>query len=128
MPRRIYITGPERLRLMHLIDNETDDIKNREYVRNLYRDLMRANIISASKLPADTVMINSQVLLSLDGDEDEVRLVNPSEADAVKNTISVLSPLGASIFGYREGDSFECAVAGVKRIEIKGVYNRTPKV
>lgn len=124
MPRRIYITGPERLKLMGLIDKETDDTKNKDYVRGLYRDLMRANIVSAAKLPSDIILMNSQVLLSLDGEEDEVRLMYPHEADASRNMISVLSPLGASIYGCREGDAFECSVAGVKKIEIKGVYTR----
>ncbi len=123
MPRKVYITGPDRLRLMKLIDGLSDDIKTKDYIRDLYRDLMHADIVSAPRVPADTVKMNSQVLISLDGDSDEIRLAFPEEADALRNIISVFSPLGASIFGRREGETFECGAISVKNAEIKGVYN-----
>lgn len=126
MPRRIYITGPDRLKLMKLIDEQADDIRGKEYIRDLYKDLMHADIVSANRLSPAAVTMNSQALLSLDGDEEEIRLVHPESADALKGMISIFSPLGASIYGYREGDAFECGAIGVKRLEIKGVYNARP--
>ncbi len=123
MARKIYITGPDRLKLMKLIDGLGDDIKTKDYIRELYKDLMHADIVSAPKIPADTVRIYSQVLISLDGDTDEIRLAYPDEADALRNIISVFSPLGASVFGRREGGAFECSAINVKNAVIEGVYN-----
>jgi len=127
MTRKIYITGPDRLKIMGLIEDQPADARSREYIRDLYRDLMHANIVSSAKLPAGIVAANSRVLLSLDSEEDTIMLVYPRDANVSKNMISVLSPLGASIFGRREGDSFECGVAGITNIEIRKVLGGHPK-
>jgi hypothetical protein len=70
-------------------------------------ELARAQIVAGGELPADVITMNTRVLLRVDGAEEEVSLVFPNEADVAQNRISVLSPIGTAILGYRTGDTFE---------------------
>ncbi len=70
------------------------------------KELGRAKIVEAEKIPADTVTMNSHVKLR---DVDAGRL-------------SVLSPVGTAIFGYAAGDVIEWRVPkGKRRIKIEEV-------
>ncbi|MGA9524462.1 MAG: GreA/GreB family elongation factor [Myxococcaceae bacterium] len=73
----------------------------------LKETLSRARIVKPEAVPADVVTLDSRFVFR---DEDSGRdrdgwLVSPSHADAATNRMSVLSPLGAVLFGARVGDS-----------------------
>jgi len=120
MSRKIYVTDVDKQKLKKIIDDVIDD-KNKEY-KELDAELARAEVVGINQLPADVITMNSRVLLLLDGIEEEVSLVYPHEADVSQNMISVLSPVGIAILGYREGDTVEWRVpSGIIKVEVKKV-------
>jgi regulator of nucleoside diphosphate kinase len=62
------------------------------------------------------------VSVLLDGAQETISLVYPHEADVSENKLSVLSPIGTAILGYREGDAVAWPVpSGCVKVEIKKV-------
>lgn len=121
MSRRIIITEEDMKKLRKLVNDEIDN-KDKPHVLDLDVELKRAEIVDKSELPHDVITMNSRVLLLLDDAEEIVSLVYPHEADMSQNNISVLSPIGTAIIGYREGDTVEWAVpSGVTKIVIQKV-------
>ena len=123
MARKIYITEADKQKLQKLISHfSLSESNNKEYVENLDSELSRAQVVKKSDIPNNIITMNSKVLLLLDGEDEEVLLVYPSDADISDNRISVLSPIGTAILGYREGDIIEWKVpSGVTKIEVKKV-------
>jgi regulator of nucleoside diphosphate kinase len=120
MSRKIYVTDADKQKLKKIIDDVIDN-KNKEY-KELDAELARAEVVGINQLPADVITMNSRVLLLLDGIEEEVSLVYPHEADVSQNMISVLSPVGIAILGYREGDTVEWRIpSGIIKVEVKKV-------
>ena len=121
MSRRIIITEEDMKKLKKLIDGEIDK-KNKPHVLDLDDELKRAEIVDKSELPDDVITMNSRALLVIDDIEETVSLVYPHEADLSQNNISVLSPIGTAIIGFREGDTVEWAVpSGITKIDIRKV-------
>jgi regulator of nucleoside diphosphate kinase len=58
------------------------------------------------RVPGSVVWMNSIVRVrNLDGDERSTfRLVFPEDADMARQRLSILAPVGAALFGRREGD------------------------
>jgi regulator of nucleoside diphosphate kinase len=123
MSRKIYITEMDKKKLQKLINEAIqDNIQNEELMSDLIRELDRADVVSKAELPRDVITMDSRVLLVLDGSEEEIALVYPHESDVSDNKISVLSPIGTAILGYREGDTIEWKVpSGVTTIKVKKV-------
>ncbi len=122
MSRRIVITQEDMQKLKKLVDAEIDDAKNKPHVLDLDNELKRAEIVSKDEIPDDIITMNSVVQLSLDGMDETITLVYPHETDVDNNMISVLSPIGTAIIGFREGDVVEWAVpSGITIIDIKKV-------
>lgn len=107
MPPRPVITDLDRRRLGTLIANAIQvDAARRRYLVDLEHELEDAANVDARDVPCDVVTMNSIVQISdLDrGRRNTYTLVYPDDADAKKNRISVLTPAGAAILGYRVGD------------------------
>ena len=123
MSQKIYLLETDRQKLIKLIDDTImDNIKNKEMMKDLKKEIDRAEVVGLEALPQNVITMHSRVLLSLDGIDEEIMLVYPCEADADENRISVLSPVGTAIIGYREGDWVEWKVpSGVVKVEIKKV-------
>jgi regulator of nucleoside diphosphate kinase len=119
MARKIYVTEADFLKLRKLLIDQQDNLKDQQHVGDLERELDRAKVVPEGKLPGDVITMNSRVLLRVDGAEDEVTLVYPGEADALSGLISVFSPIGTAILGYREGDKLEWNVpSGAAQVEV----------
>ncbi len=122
MSRKIYITQPDMHKLRKIVDNEIEYAKDQQHLNDLKQELMRAEVVANNRLPADVITMNSQVIVLLDGAQETISLVYPPEADVSENKISVLSPIGTAILGYRESDVVEWPVpSGCVRVEIKKV-------
>ncbi len=123
--RTLIISRADRESLEALIDTARMDSRVREdYLAALEGELSRARVVSAGRVPADVVRMNSIVRLrDLDSDEtEEYELVYPYDADAENNRISVLAPIGTAILGYRLGDVIEWPVpAGLRRLRVEEV-------
>ncbi|HEU4685800.1 MAG TPA: nucleoside diphosphate kinase regulator [Nitrospira sp.] len=126
-PRDIYITEFDLARLKELVHvGIMFKEANREHphLEALQHELDRAHIVEPTAIPSDVVTMNSRVRLkNLDpGQESELTLVFPSNADLEHHKISVLAPVGTAILGCRVGDSVDWPVpAGIRKMAIEEV-------
>ena len=73
---------------------------------DLLYELDRASVVPPEQLPADVVRMGSTVRYrTSDGDQREVTLVFPADADIERNRVSVMTPIGAALIGLRKGQS-----------------------
>lgn len=74
----------------------------------LEAELSRAQIVAPKEIPADVVTMNSHVRFvdTATGEYLTYWLVFPEHADASEGKISILSPVGSALIGYRVGDTF----------------------
>lgn len=97
----IYITEIDKGRLRSLVDLERgSDIFELEH------EIERAIVVDPTKVAEDIVTMNSRTLLQVDGEDVEVTLVYPADADDRAGKLSICSGIGTAILGYREGDAF----------------------
>jgi len=95
-----------------------DDLHN---IETLEQEIDRAKRIEPRKIGPDFVTMNSEVeVIDLaSGRVMTFKLVYTQDADFKNNRLSVLSPLGSALIGYREGDEVEFRVpAGTKKVKI----------
>ncbi|KRA55969.1 nucleoside diphosphate kinase regulator [Devosia sp. Root635] len=72
----------------------------------LLRELERARVVDDTKVPADIIRMGSTVQYRTDsGQEPQVTLVYPVDADIATGRISVLTPVGTALIGLRVGQS-----------------------
>jgi regulator of nucleoside diphosphate kinase len=126
--REIFITRLDKERLEELLEvaknigkPSREDAQN---LRDLERELQRAQVVAPDEVPADVVTMNSKVVLRdlKTSEEMTYTLVFPRNADIAAGAISVLAPVGTAILGYREGDEVEWRVpAGMRRIAIQKI-------
>jgi len=123
MSSDIYVTNIDRDRIMELISKmPMDDQSVYKSVSKLKRELSRAKIVDQKDIPKDVITMNSQALIRLDDEDIEVSLVYPEESDLSRMKVSVFSPIGTAILGYREGSTIEWEVpSGTSTISIKKV-------
>ena len=114
---RIYITEIDKARLESLIALEQGPV-----VVELEHELERAVVVNPQQVASNVVTMNSRALLQLDGEEMEVALVYPEDADSDAGKYSVSSDIGAAILGYQEGDAINWRISDrTRRIEIRKV-------
>jgi regulator of nucleoside diphosphate kinase len=107
----IYITNTDKEELCKLIeDSRHNERRSNIYIKKLEAELNRAEVKSVDELSEDIVRMNSKVSLLVDGSLEEITLVYPQQANVLKNKISVLSPMGTAILGYRVGSTVEWEV------------------
>lgn len=126
-PRDIYLTKVDMARLKELVEVGIafkDGNKEHRHLENLEHELDRAHIVEPRAIPHDVVTMNSRVRLkNLEtGQESELTLVFPSNADIEHHKISVLAPIGTAILGYRTGDTVDWPVpAGPRKVQIQEI-------
>lgn len=72
-------------------------------------ELARATVVDPHEVPPGVVTMNSTVRFAIEssGEEFELTLVYPKDADASGKTISILAPVGSALLGLSEGDRIE---------------------
>ncbi len=121
----IKVTQLDFFRLTKLIqtlrENKSVDIK---YLEFLGIELQKALKIDSKLITPDFVTMNSimNVIFLDSGKIMELRLIYPQNADFSKGLISVLSPLGCALLGYKAGDvvTFK-APKGEQKVKIEKV-------
>ncbi len=99
---KIFITQFDYDRLAKLLDKRKP---HDEYDKALLVELKSAEIVEPKDAPHDVITMNSQVRFEDKyGDAWEYWLVFPEDADLTNNKISILSPIGCALLGYRKGD------------------------
>jgi regulator of nucleoside diphosphate kinase len=125
MKENIKITESDYVRLCNLIQSQkyskAHEINNLSALGN---EIKRAIRVNPKKIPPKYVTMNSIVVIK-DRDLNKlitVQLVYPGSADFRKGHISVLSPLGTALLGYKEGSLISFKVpGGTKNIEIYNI-------
>ncbi len=121
--RSIYITAEDRARidwLMLFCDIFTEAEQKR--IRRLYYDISQGHVVRADQIPANVVTTHSRIKLEeIKGDtEVALFLVFPDETNKGFGRVSILTPIGAELFGRRVGDIVESKTATrVRRFIIK---------
>jgi len=129
--RKIYITELDRKRLTErLLSPEAVPEIDQDNLAELEQELLRAEIVPAREIPGDVITMNSTVRLRDLDTRKEVTytLVFPADADAAKNRISVLAPIGTALIGYRVGDVIAWKVpAGSRRLKVEEIIYQPEK-
>jgi regulator of nucleoside diphosphate kinase len=78
-------------------------------VEALEDELGRAVVVAPEKISPDVVTMNSKARFvdEATGEQSDVTLVYPQDADAARNRISILAPVGSALLGLSVGDSIE---------------------
>jgi regulator of nucleoside diphosphate kinase len=125
MKNTIQITDLDYNRLNGMINNMR---KSNQKVYNdllfLESELERAKRTNPNEITPEFVTMNSVVEV-LDCDTNkamEVKLVYPKEANFKQGRISVLSPLGSALLGYKVGSEISFDVpSGIKKMKISKI-------
>jgi regulator of nucleoside diphosphate kinase len=86
-------------------------------------ELKTAHILDEEEMPEDIVRLNTIVTVTSGNDwEKTIQIVQPSEKDVKNNKISILTPMGAALFGYSVDDivqwDFPTGMKELKIIEV----------
>ncbi|MCM5664084.1 GreA/GreB family elongation factor [Galbibacter mesophilus] len=116
------------LKRMLSISGYTEDQDVLQSLKILESGLATAVVLDEKDMPPSIIRLNSLVSIASDNNwERNVQLVIPSERDCKQNKISILTPMGAAIFGHSEGDAvkWEYLLGGhklfIKKVLQKGI-------
>lgn len=93
---------------------------------SLAHEISRAIVVNNQAFPPHTIGVNSKVLIrDLDTEQEKsFTLVWPSGADIRRGQVSILSPIGAALLGFRQGERVSWRMpGGLKRFLIENVDN-----
>ena len=83
-----------------------NDNTMRKSVKKLIGELESAQIKDEADMPKDVIRFNTAVTVaSKKGWNKKFKLVTPNQSDSKSDKISILTPMGAAIIGYAQGDS-----------------------
>ena len=121
MERTIILTHQDLKRLHALIEGVQSE-RNAEAAEALESELGRAQVVEASAVPPDVVTMNSKVRFADEesGQQREITLVYPKDADPAQQKVSILAPVGAALIGLSVGQSVDWPMPGgrVRRLKI----------
>jgi len=110
----------------HLLKPYIDNMPDKSQEMTLAYELNRAVVVKKEAFPKHAVKINSKVsILDLESNKImEFTLVMPEHADMRQNKVSILTPMGAALIGFRKAEEVQWKVpAGLKRFRILDVQN-----
>ncbi len=110
----IFVTNDDHRLLMALAHAGVDVAST--VADDLLYELDRANVVPIGQLPNDVVRMGSTVRYRTgEGDQREVTLVFPVDADIGQNRVSVMTPIGAALIGLRKGQSITWLTRGGRK-------------
>ena len=125
MKSEIKITELDYVRLCDLVtamkDKKSVELSNLDA---LGAEIRRAERVDPKKITPEFITMNSEFeVTDLDNNKQmKLRLVYPKDADFTRGNVSVLSPLGSALLGYKAGDTISFRVPkGEKKIRIEKV-------
>ena len=99
---------------------------DRQNTEDLFAELKKAKLVSKDEFPADVVRLNSTVRIKPE-DKDQVMeltIVTPDKANIKERKISIMSPIGTALIGFRQGQNVKWQVpSGKKTFTILEVNN-----
>jgi len=123
MSTDIYITNIDRDRIKKILEKMSENSQAPDKsVDKLEGELSRAVVVDSQQVPRDVITMNSKALLQLNDENIEVSLVYPDDADLSAMKLSIFSPIGTAILGYKEGNTVNWEVpSGTSKIHIKKI-------
>ncbi|HOI48314.1 MAG TPA: GreA/GreB family elongation factor [Prolixibacteraceae bacterium] len=125
MKATLQITQLDYVRLNNLIQSlkstKKEEVHNLETLEN---EIFQASKVDSKEITPDYVTMNSELeVVDVDTNRTmKIKLVYPHEADFKLGRVSVLSPLGSALIGYREGDQVSFKVPmGLKKVRISKI-------
>ena len=118
----IEITRFDKARLMRLLRSLDAAQETRGEIEDLEQELERGIEVDSTDVGSDVVTMNSTVRVAdLDANTTHLyTIVFPADADVDKGRISILSPLGTALLGYRAGDVVTWEMPrGTRRLRIE---------
>ncbi len=87
----------------------------------LEAELERAEVIEPGQMPADVITMNSTARFrdETSGDEREMTLVYPKDADGSPDKVSILAPVGSALLGLRVDDTIEWPLPGGRTLRLR---------
>ena len=102
----IVLTERDHKRLSLLAEQSAD--RNSEIAETILIELERARVVKDEKIPKNAVRMGSSVRFTTDlGEDRQVTLVYPGNADIADGKISILTPIGAALIGLSTGQSID---------------------
>ena len=99
---------------------------NRHDAEELEIELKKAKVVDKEELPSDVVRLNSIVTIKEEKENKvmELTVVTPEKANIKERLISIMSPIGTALIGFRKGQQVKWKVpAGKKTFTIMDVQN-----
>jgi regulator of nucleoside diphosphate kinase len=100
--------------------------KTLENCRRLFREIGKAILLEKDQFPSDVVRLNSTVIVK-DMDTNQVTtytIVLPEKANIRQSKVSILSPIGIALIGFKKGLRFTWKFLSSKhKLSILEVYN-----
>ncbi|ELR70233.1 transcription elongation factor [Fulvivirga imtechensis AK7] len=119
--------------LLGMLENRryTDPL-NQSCLEALHKELKSAVVKEEFDMPRYVVRINSMVdVLTPYGIKKNIQIVVPAERNMEQDKISILSPMGSALFGYKKGDEvrwlFPKGKGKIKILEVKNAPKRVFK-
>lgn len=119
------ISNKDYQALKTLITGYPDNLKSKE-IGQLMEELERADIVDEEALDDDIIRLNS----SFEAEDVATKkiwkltLTLPQQANVKEQKISVFSPLGVALIGFRKGMTVKWALpGGMKTLKILNVIN-----
>ena len=100
---------------------------SRQDVEKLEMELKKASVVDKGDLPDDIVRLNSTVTIKEEGENKimELTVVVPERANIRQRLISIMSPIGTALIGFRKGQRVKWKVpAGKRTFTIMDVRNQ----
>lgn len=97
---------------------------NRKDSEELETEIKKARLVKSEELPTDAVRLNSTVTIKDEKDAKiiQVIVVTPDKANIKQKKISIMSPIGRALIGFRKGQKIKWEVpAGKKTFTILDV-------
>jgi len=120
----IFITDYDLRRLRALINGLKFSKKDEKYIKELEKELNRANVVKSTEIPPDIITMNSKARLKDLNTQEEMifALVFPDDANISEKKISILAPIGTALIGYRVGDVIQWNVpAGLRKLKVEEI-------
>lgn len=100
---------------------------NKREAQELEMELKKAKLVHSHELPEDVVRLNSTVTIKEEKENRTIELtvVTPEKANIRERLISIMSPVGTALIGFRKGQQVKWKVpAGKKTFTIMNVQNQ----
>jgi regulator of nucleoside diphosphate kinase len=102
----ITIAVSDHVRLARLAESHASRLP--EVADELMAELERARVVPDERLSANVVRMGSKIRFTSDlGENRQVTLVFPGDADIAQGKVSILTPIGAALIGLSKGQSID---------------------